>query len=127
MSEDRQDEGARSRKDECERIINTASAASAAAGGLTLVPGSDAILIMPVQIWMVVALGRVFGVRVSKSAAKAAIYASLGRVIGLGGVSVLSRLVPGFGNVVNAGVAFSVTQGIGNIVVDQLVEGDFAY
>ncbi len=127
MSGENRTEAGRDRKAECERIITTASAASAAAGGLTLVPGSDAILIMPMQVWMVIALGRVFGIRVSKSAAKAAIYASLGRVVGLGGVTVLSRLVPGLGNVVRAGVAFSVTQGIGNIVVDQLVEGDFAY
>ena len=123
MSED----VARDRKTECERIINGAATATAAIGGFTLVPGSDAVAIMPIHVGMVMALGRVYGVRISKSAAKAAIYAGLGQVMGLGGVVLLGGLLPGVGNLVRAGVAFSVTQGIGNIVVDQLVEGDFAY
>ena len=123
MSEDQK----KSHKAECERIIHTAAAASAAAGGLSPIAGPDAVLIMPIQVGMVIQLGRVFGVRVSKAAAKAAIYAGFGQIVGVGGATLLGGLLPGIGNMVRAGVAFSVTQGIGNIVVDQLVEGDFAY
>ena len=127
MSEEKTANEERDRKAECELIINAASTASAAAGGLTLIPGSDAVVIMPIQIGMVIALGRVYGVRVSKTIAKSAIYAGFGQIVGQGGVRLLLGLVPGVGSAVRAGVAFSVTQAIGTFVVDQLVEGDFAY
>ena len=58
----------------CHGIIHTASlAAAAVGGGLAQVPGSDNLVIVPIQITMVIALGQVFGISLTESAARAAL------------------------------------------------------
>lgn len=110
---------------ELERIIHGAAATAAAVGGFSVLPGTDAVFIMPVQVTMVVALARAFDVRISKTLARSVIYASFGQILGRASSRILVGLVPGVGNVVRAGVAFGVTQAIGWSVVDQLEHGDF--
>ena len=51
-------------------IIHGASAAAGAAGaGLAQIPGSDNAVITPIQVAMIVAIGKVHGQELSKSAA----------------------------------------------------------
>ena len=51
-------------------LIHTAAAAAAAAGGgLAQVPGSDAAVITPIQVAMIVAIGAEHGTPIGKSAA----------------------------------------------------------
>ena len=58
----------------CNGIIHSASAAAAAVGGgLAQIPGSDNLVITPIQLAMAVSLGEVFGIRLDQSAAKAAV------------------------------------------------------
>ncbi|MEZ4417547.1 MAG: hypothetical protein R3E10_17465 [Gemmatimonadota bacterium] len=110
----------------CATIIHGAGTASAAVGaGLAQVPGGDAILIMPVQVAMIVGLGRVFGIEVSEAAARSVVYASLGTILGRGAAKVLFRFVPGLGNLLNAGVAFSVTETMGWAIAERMADGRF--
>ncbi len=58
----------------CNGIIHSASAAAAAVGGgLAQVPASDNLIITPIQLTMAVSLGKVFGITLDQSAAKAAV------------------------------------------------------
>ncbi|MCA9738702.1 MAG: hypothetical protein R3E98_05040 [Gemmatimonadota bacterium] len=110
----------------CATIIHAAGTAAAGIGaGLAQVPGGDAILIMPVQVAMIVGLGRVFGLEVTDAAARSVVYASLGTIVGRGAAKVLLRFVPGLGNVLNAGVAFGVTETMGWSVAERMSEGRF--
>lgn len=112
---------------ECELIINGASMAAGAVGaGLAQLPGADAVIIMPIQVAMIVGLGRVFGLKVSQSAARSAAYATLGTIVGRGASTLLARRIPGIGNLVNAGVAGGVTQLLGRTVMQQMADGEFA-
>lgn len=101
-------------KKQCSRIIHTASSAAAAVGaGLAQIPGSDNALITPIQLTMTISLGKVFGMELEESAAKAAIASAVGASIGRTISQFLIGWIPGFGNVVNATTAASVTEAIG--------------
>ncbi len=114
-------------RDRCHTIIHSGAAASGAIGaGLAQVPGGDAVLIMPIQVAMIVALGKVFGIEVPESAARSVVFASLGSILGRGAARVLLRFVPGVGNVVNAGVAFGVTETLGWTLAERMADGRFA-
>lgn len=111
----------------CRILIHGASATAAAVGGgLAQVPGADAVLIMPIQAGMIMALGDVFGIKMSKSVAMSVTYATLGSLLGRGGAKVLLRWLPGVGNLVNAGVAASITETMGWAIVHQMEAGEFA-
>lgn len=113
-------------KRRCETIIHGAAAVSAAAGGVMVLPGSDAVLIMPVQVGMILALADVFEVKLSRAVAKSAAYASFGQIVGKGASRLLAGAVPGAGHLIRAGVAFSITEALGWTVVEQLEAGEFA-
>lgn len=110
----------------CHAIIHGASGvAGAIGGGLAQLPGGDAVLIMPIQIAMVAALGRVFGLEVTSTAARSVVYATLGTMLGKGAARVLPRFIPGVGNLINATVAISITETLGWSVARQMENGDF--
>ena len=99
-------------KEQCQVIIH--SAATAAGGvGLSPIPGSDSAPLIAIQTTMIVALGRVFNVKIDKSyatsLAKTAIVGQIGKLV----ASQLLKLIPGLGSVANAGVAFSLTEVLG--------------
>ena len=94
-------------------IIHTSSAIAGAVGALTPIPGSDAVLIMPVQVAMAVCLAAARGKSVSGSMLASAGVASVGQIIGKGASRWMTRWIPGAGNFVRAGVAISVTEGLG--------------
>ena len=61
----------------CYTIIHSASIAAGVAGaGLCWLPMSDSIPISAAQITMAISLGKVFGIKLNKSAAKAAVAAA---------------------------------------------------
>lgn len=106
-------EGMTDREARCAVIIHGASAAASGAAAISLIPGSDAMAIMPIQIAMISALAFEFGVDVSAAAIRSTMYASLGRIVGQGGAGLLLRWTPVAGQFIRAGVAASVTEGIG--------------
>jgi len=105
----------------CHAIIHSASASAAAVGaGLAQVPCSDNAVITPIQLTMTVALGRVFGIELTDSAARAssAAAATVGRMTS----QVLVGWLPIAGNVINACTAASVTEALGWILAEDFAQ-----
>ncbi len=103
-----------SQRSKCHGIIHTASVAAAAAGGgMAQLPGSDAIPITAAQITMIISLGEVFGIPVSKSAAQAIKKGLGGAAVGRLASQFLVGWIPGWGNAVNASTAAAITEKLG--------------
>lgn len=104
----------------CNGIIHFASlAATAAGGGLAQIPGSDNLVISPIQLTMVVALGRVFGITLEESNAKAMVGNATAASVGKTASKVFVGKIPGYGNVVNAVTAATVTEAIGWVIANE--------
>ena len=111
------------REARCTVIIHGAAAAASGAAAISLIPGSDAMAIMPIQIAMIAALAKEFDVDVSGAAIRSTMYASLGRIVGQGGAGLLLRWTPIAGQIVRAGVAASVTEALGWTAYKRLEAG----
>lgn len=79
--------------------------------------------IMPIQVAMVTAVSREYGVPVSAGVIKSTVYASLGSIVGKAGAGILLRWTPIAGNAVRASVAFGVTQALGRLLLERLESG----
>lgn len=106
-----------------ETIIHGAAVAAGAAAAASVIPGSDAMAIMPIQVAMVTAVSREYGVPVSAGVIKSTVYASLGSIVGKAGAGILLRWTPIAGNAVRASVAFGVTQALGRLLLERLESG----
>ena len=104
----------------CNSIIHAASVAAATVGaGLAQVPCSDSAIITPTQMAMTVALGKVFGVKLSKASAKSAMGTGMTTMVGRATSQVLVGWILGAGNVINAVTAASITEALGWILVKE--------
>lgn len=104
----------------CNGIIHSASLAAAGIGaGLAQVPGSDNMVITPIQLTMAVSLGRVFEINLDQSAAKSAVASAAAATVGRTASQVLMGWMPGIGNIINAATAGSLTEAIGWIMVKE--------
>ncbi len=103
----------------CNAIIHGASVSAGAAGtGLAQIPLADSAIITPIQIGMIVALGKVFNQEISKSAAKAILAGMAAAFAGRGISQVLVGWIPGVGNAINATTAATITEAVGWMAVD---------
>lgn len=101
-------------KKKCHAIIHTASAGAASIGaGFAQVPGSDNAAIVPLQVTMVISLGMVFGVKLSKSSASATLASATAGTLGRTISQFVVGWIPGIGNAINATTAAGVTEAIG--------------
>ena len=104
----------------CNGIIHTSSAAAGVVGaGLAQVPTSDNLVITPIQLTMAVSLGKVFGISLDQSAAKAAIASAAAATVGRATSQVLVGWIPGVGNIINASTAAAITEAIGWIMANE--------
>ena len=104
----------------CNGIIHSASVAAAAVGGgLAQVPASDNLIITPIQLTMAVSLGKVFGIMLHQSAAKAAVASAAAATVGRTASQVLIGWIPGVGNIINATTAAAITEAIGWIMANE--------
>ncbi len=62
---------------------------------------------------MIISLGAVFGIPISKAAAKGIINGLIGAAGGRLISQILVGWIPGFGNAINAATAASITEGLG--------------
>lgn len=107
----------------CHAIIHTASASAAAIGaGLAQIPGSDNLIITPIQLAMTISLGQVFGIDLSESSAKAALASAAAATVGRTTAQVLVGWLPGVGNLINAGTAASLTEAIGWMLAEDFAK-----
>lgn len=103
-----------SEKKACHGIIHAnAVAAGGIAAGLAQLPGVDNAPLVAIEVEMTMALGHVFGINVTKTAAASILSGVVGTTVGRGVSQALVGWIPGFGNAINAGTAASVVEGIG--------------
>lgn len=108
-------------KKRCHEIIHAASISAAAVGaGAASVPvvGSfiqlfDESAITPIQIAMIVSLGKVFDVSLDKTTAASLLTAMVTAKVGRKVAGFFAGFVPGLGSAVNGGTAASITEGVG--------------
>jgi uncharacterized protein (DUF697 family) len=101
-------------KIKCHAIIHGASASTATVGaGLAQVPLSDTLVIVPIQLAMIISLGAVLDIELSKSSATAILGTVATSTIGRGVSQVLFGWIPGVGNAINASTAAAVTEAAG--------------
>lgn len=99
---------------QCHAIIHAASASAAGVGaGLAQIPGSDSIPITAIQTTMTIALGKVFGLELTDSMARAAMASVTTTIVGRALSQFLVGWIPITGNIINAGTAASVTEALG--------------
>lgn len=95
-------------------IIHTASVAAAGVGaGLAQVPGSDSVVIVPIQIAMINSIALEHGTKITKSAALSLIGTQAASMVGRKISQILVGWIPGAGNAINAATAASLTEAIG--------------
>lgn len=103
----------------CHAIIHSASASAGAVGaGLAQIPCSDNAVITPTQLVMTVSLGRVFGVELTDSAARAALASVAVATVGCNASQLLLGWIPIAGNIINASTAASITEAIGWLLAE---------
>ena len=101
-------------KTKCHAAIHAAAAAAAAVGaGLAQIPLADSAVILPIQVAMIVALGKTFGKDITDSTAKAAALSVVGGYFGRAVSQVLVGWIPGVGNAINATTAAGITEAMG--------------
>lgn len=107
----------------CNAIIHSASASAGAVGaGFAQLPGSDSVIITPIQTAMVLSLGKVLGFTLNEGAAKATISSVAFSAIGRTCSQLLIGWLPIAGNIVNAATAFSLTETLGWIIAEEFDE-----
>ncbi len=110
-------------RNKCHGIIHGASASAGAVGiGLAQIPCSDNAVITPIQLAMTVALGRVFGIELTESSAKAALASVAAATVGRTLSQVLVGWIPIAGNIINAATAASVTEAMGWILAEDFAK-----
>ena len=113
-------------RNKCNAIIHGASVAAGGVGaGMAQIPLPDNTVITPIQIGMIIALGKVFDQEVSKSAAIAILGGMASSFIGRGVARVLVGWVPFLGNAVNTATAAGITEAIGWTVVDNFSKNQY--
>lgn len=112
-----------SQRVKCHAIIHTASVSAGAVGaGLAQVPCSDNLIITPIQLTMTVSLGRVFGIELDESAAKAAVASVAAATVGRTLSQVLIGWLPLVGNTINAATAFGITETMGWLLAEDFAK-----
>jgi uncharacterized protein (DUF697 family) len=112
-------------KQKCHAIIHGASVSAGAVGaGLAQIPLSDHALIVPIQIAMIVGLGKVFNVEITEAAAKGIALGMAGMFVGRAVAQVLIGWIPGVGNATNAATAAGVTEAMGWAVASRFDKGE---
>ncbi len=111
-------------KEKCGEIIHTASVAAGAAAitPLSQIPLSDNAVIMPIQITMIVSLGKVFRIEVTESLAKSIIGSATASIVGRSASQLLVGWIPFLGNTINTATAAGVTETIGWLAVSNFFE-----
>lgn len=102
----------------CHGIIHGAATTCGGVGtGLAQIPLSDNAVIVPIQVGMIVALGKVFDLNITESTAKSIIASAGASIAGRAVSQVLWGWIPGVGNAINTATAAGLTEAIGWLAV----------
>lgn len=103
----------------CSSIIHSAAGAAAFVGsGMAQFPLSDALVLAPIQIGMITALGSVFDAKVTESVAKGLLASFTASCVGRATSQILLGWVPVLGNIINASTASGLTEAVGWLTVE---------
>ena len=91
--------------------------------GLAQVVAADNLVIVPIQVAMVISLGVVFDVKLSKAAAEAVALTTAATLVGRATSQVLIGWIPIIGNAINAVTAAGITEAMGWAVAGQFKKG----
>lgn len=98
---------------ECSFIIHEASVSTAVGAGMAQISMVDAVLITSIQIGMIMALGKVFGVEISESFVETTVYTfvteNVGRTVARGLIGTI--LI--FENIIKGSTAAVLTESLG--------------
>lgn len=95
-------------------IIHTASTTAAGIGGsLAQIPGSDNAIITPIQITMIISIGKVLNIDLSQSVATSLLGTFTTGFVGRFASQALLGWIPIAGNIINASTAASITEAVG--------------
>ncbi len=94
-------------------IHGAAIAAGAAASGMAQIPGSDNLVITPIQAAMITAIGKYHDKDLDKSATLAILSGVSAGVAGRAISQWAVGWIPGWGNAINAATAVAITEAIG--------------
>lgn len=95
------------------KAIALASAAAATAAGANPIPLSDSVLIMPIQIGLAITLARTYGFNSLGGHVMSLLKTQVVSLIGRQTAAGITKLIPGVGQLINAGVALSLTGAMG--------------
>ena len=102
------------RRQKVHGVIHTATAAAAGVGGgLAQLPGADAPVLAGIQTTMIVGVGEVYGVNMTKTAAADLLLTFTATMAGRTASQLLLGWIPGFGNAINASTAAALTEAVG--------------
>ena len=112
-------------KEKCHVIIHGASTGAGAVGaGMAQLPMADNAVIVPIQVGMVLALGKVFNVELTEAAGKGVVLGMAATFVGRAASQVLLGWVPFLGNAVNAATAAGLTEAMGWGVAKKFDRGE---
>ncbi|NVN76921.1 hypothetical protein GM526_07590 [Enterococcus avium] len=104
-------------------IIHSASTAAAGVGaGMAQLPFPDATVLLPIQTAMVIALGKIFHIKLEQGAAKALATQFLAQKAGQMTARFLAGKLPVAGNIVNGSTAATITESYGWLIVKEFSE-----
>ncbi|MDT2827138.1 MAG: hypothetical protein ACTJHK_03195 [Enterococcus viikkiensis] len=104
-------------------IIHSAASAAAGVGaGMAQLPLSDAAVLVPIQTAMVIALGKVFHVKLDEGAAKALATQFLAQKAGQMTSRFLIGKIPVAGNILNSSTAAVITESYGWMIANEFAQ-----
>ncbi len=108
-------------REQSEKLIHSAAVIAAGVGAIPI-PGADAAPLAAIQSGLFIALGKVFNIRITDTIAASMAFNAMAQMGGKVIAGGLLKLIPGVGSVVNAGVAFSLTEAIGWEAAEQFAK-----
>lgn len=104
-------------------IIHSVSTAAAGVGaGMAQLPFPDATVLLPIQTAMVIALGKIFHIKLEQGAAKALATQFLAQKAGQMTARFLAGKLPVAGNIVNGSTAAAITESYGWLIAKEFSE-----
>lgn len=98
----------------CNAIIHLAAGSAAGVAAVSAqIPYADHVLLVPIEITMVISLGKVFGIDITGSAAKGVLAGKLGTIGGMALSQALCGWIPLAGNIINAAAASGMVEALG--------------
>lgn len=110
-------------KAKCHAIIHATSAGAGVVSAIPFVNLADTIPITAAQIGMVVALGKVFDMKLSDGAAEGVATALAAKAMGKAVSKLALKAIPVIGNIANATISITFTETLGWMVANQFARG----